>query len=413
MTTRSGNTYNPMGDPANIPSSSNPPEPPSSVSRLESAFVSFATEMRAQVAEIRKDLNDSINMTNRRLNGLEHPEPLLHRERRTPPHEDRPSPPPRHRSIPLPINQPIYVDDQGSPPLSEYGYPPPGYNPHVRENRPFHREQRHHPREIRRPPREANPFPFHREQHVPRPPPNPYREPGYRPYNHEEQVMKGVKIEAPTFDGQLDPTKFIDWLADMDHYFEWYEMSDERRVRFAKMKLVSQAKLYWTNYERLMTRGHRVPVISWDEMKEVLKEKYVPVTYRQRMLDQWQRLNQGSRPVGDYISKFDEFLSRCDLQEDEQVVLSRFRAGLREDLQRELHLREVSTLPHAYQMVQEIDRFAKLPAKRFDPPSRSNPPARPTQYPPQGPSASIGQPGAPSPFEIGRASCRERVCQYV
>ena len=93
-------------------------------------------------------------------------------------------------------------------------------------------------------------------------------------------MMRGVKIEAPSFDGQLDPTKFIDWLADMDHYFEWYEMFEERRVRFAKMKLVNQAKLYWTNYESFMTRGNRAPVISWDEMKEVLKEKYVPTTYR-------------------------------------------------------------------------------------------------------------------------------------
>ena len=142
-------------------------------------------------------------------------------------------------------------------------------------------------------------------------------------------MMKGVKIEAPSFDGQLDPTKFLDWLADMDHYFEWYDMSEERRVRFAKMKLVGQAKLYWTNYERLMTRGNRASAISWDKIKEVLKEKYVPTMYHQRMLDQWQRLTQGSHPISEYIFKFDEFLSRCDLQEDEQVILSRFRAGLR------------------------------------------------------------------------------------
>ena len=91
-------------------------------------------------------------------------------------------------------------------------------------------------------------------------------------------MMKGVKIEAPSFDGQRNPTKFLDWLANMDHYFEWY-MSEERWVRFAKMKLVGQAKLYLTNYERLMTRGNRAPVISWDEMKETPKEKYVPTTY--------------------------------------------------------------------------------------------------------------------------------------
>ena len=105
-------------------------------------------------------------------------------------------------------------------------------------------------------------------------------------------MIKDVKVEAPSFDGQPDPTKFLDWLADMDHYFEWYDMSEERQVRFAKIKLVSQAKLYWTNHECLMTRENRAPVINWEEMKEILKEKYVPTTYRQRMLDQWQRLTQ-------------------------------------------------------------------------------------------------------------------------
>ena len=84
MTTRSGTTYNSMGDPTTIPSSSNPPEPPSDVARLEAALTSFATDMRAQLTEIRKDLNESGNMTNRRLNYLEHPELSPHRDRRTP-----------------------------------------------------------------------------------------------------------------------------------------------------------------------------------------------------------------------------------------------------------------------------------------------------------------------------------------
>ena len=66
----------------------------------------------------------------------------------------------------------------------------------------------------------------------------------------------------------------------MDHYFEWYDMSKERRVRFGNMKLLGQAKLFWTNYERLMIRENRAPVINWEEMKEILREKYIPTTYR-------------------------------------------------------------------------------------------------------------------------------------
>ena len=73
----------------------------------------------------------------------------------------------------------------------------------------------------------------------------------------------------------------------MDHYFEWYEMLDACRMHFAKMKLVGQAKMHWLNVERLLTRGGQVPILSWDEMKEKLKEKYLPNSYRQRLLDQW------------------------------------------------------------------------------------------------------------------------------
>ena len=58
---------------------------------------------------------------------------------------------------------------------------------------------------------------------------------------------------------------------------------------------------------------------------------------------------------------------------------------------------EVSTLQHAYQMVQEIDRYSRLLAKRFDPPSKPTPSARPPQSK-HGQSFSSGQHGAPSPF---------------
>lgn len=48
---------------------------------------------------------------------------------------------------------------------------------------------------------------------------------------------------------------------------------------------------------------------------------------------------------------------RCGVIEDDDVTLSRFRAGLREDFQHELFMREVSTLEHAYQMTQDLKRF--------------------------------------------------------
>ena len=100
-------------------------------------------------------------------------------------------------------------------------------------------------------------------------------------------------------------------------------------------------------------------------MKENLKTKYLPVSYHQRMLDDWQNLKQGSKPVSEYIAKFDEYMSRCDVMEDEVLTLSPFRSGLREDLRRELILREIYIIQDAYEMVQNFDSLSTQ-SRRFE-----------------------------------------------
>ena len=77
------------------------------------------------------------------------------------------------------------------------------------------------------------------------------------------------------------------------------------------MKLIGQVRQYWTNVEKLMKLRIQEPNQSWDEMKMKLQEKYLPMSYNQHLLDQWQRLSRGNRPVSEYIKKFDQFLVRC------------------------------------------------------------------------------------------------------
>jgi len=63
------------------------------------------------------------------------------------------------------------------------------------------------------------------------------------------------------------------------------------------MKLIDQARQYWTNIEKLMKLKNPEPIQTWDEIKMKLQEKYLHVSYKQRLLDQWQRLTQGNQLV--------------------------------------------------------------------------------------------------------------------
>ena len=65
----------------------------------------------------------------------------------------------------------------------------------------------------------------------------------------DDQVLRNVRVDAPSFDGTLNPIKFLDWLSEIEDYFEWYGLEDDRRVRLAKIKLLGQARTYWKNQE--------------------------------------------------------------------------------------------------------------------------------------------------------------------
>ncbi|XP_035551732.1 uncharacterized protein LOC118349895 [Juglans regia] len=150
----------------------------------------------------------------------------------------------------------------------------------------------------------------------------------------------------------------------MDRFFTWYRVPEDRRVQFASLKLTGTAQLFWESVEDLLERRHAPPVGSWEEMKCRLQEKYLPQSYRGNLLDQWNALTQGNRPVTEYVTQFDEFRMRCHIVEDEAMTLSRFRQGLKDDLRRELVLRGVTTLDYAYSLVRDYESVMRTPFGR-------------------------------------------------
>ncbi len=87
----------------------------------------------------------------------------------------------------------------------------------------------------------------------------------------DERLLRTVRVDAPTFAGQLEPSVYLDWRAAMDNYFEWYEMTDDRKVRFAKMKLIGQAHWYWHNVEHRRETQRLPRITTWEDMKEKLR----------------------------------------------------------------------------------------------------------------------------------------------
>ena len=183
-------------------------------------------------------------------------------------------------------------------------------------------------------------------------------------YNHSgprdyDDRMSKEKIEAPTFDGCLNPWVFIDWLHQMEKFFDCYHWAKNKKVRYARMKLIGKANLFWEDLEDTLRRRHEPSITDWLEMKDALSRNYLPPTYRSSLLKEWDRLKQGIALVAKYIEKFKEFKRQIRIVEEEVVTLNRFKKGLNTNLPGEIITQGVTTLREAYDLARNCELASK------------------------------------------------------
>ena len=59
------------------------------------------------------------------------------------------------------------------------------------------------------------------------------------------KIGKRPKFKVQTFLGKLNPEELIDWINELEEYFEYEEIEDLDRVRFVKAKLKGHMKIQW------------------------------------------------------------------------------------------------------------------------------------------------------------------------
>lgn len=104
-------------------------------------------------------------------------------------------------------------------------------------------------------------------------------------------------MEAPNFEGKVSPMLFSDRLYSIEEYFDWYDMTDDRRVKFVKMKFLGLAIVWRTGVEGDTRRLGQPPISTWQEMKAKLREKYMPTNYYDKLCKQLGNLKQVSMLV--------------------------------------------------------------------------------------------------------------------
>ena len=57
------------------------------------------------------------------------------------------------------------------------------------------------------------------------------------------------KHELSTYDGSLSANVLLDWLSELNKYFDYEEINEDKRVKFVATKLKGHASLWWDNVQ--------------------------------------------------------------------------------------------------------------------------------------------------------------------
>eukprot|EP00253_Pinus_taeda_P025527 PITA_25527 len=172
----------------------------------------------------------------------------------------------------------------------------------------------------------------------------------------ELRLLKSVLLsshkprqELPTYDGSLSTDVLLDWLSEVNKYFEFEEASEDKQVKFAATKLKGHVSLWWDSIQAERKRLHKQPIKKWARMEAKLKEKFLPKDYQIMLYRQVQNLKQRGMTVKEFTEEFYKLNLRAGYVEDTPEKTARFANGLRGEILDEISILSPQTLDEAYQ----------------------------------------------------------------
>lgn len=144
--------------------------------------------------------------------------------------------------------------------------------------------------------------------------------------------FSGIKMKVPSFQGKSDPEAYLEWEKKMELVFDCRHYSDIQKVKLAVVEFTDYAVIWWDQLVTSRRRTGERPIATWEEMKAVMRKRFVPSHYYRGLYQKLQSLTQGTRSVEDYYKEMEIAMIRADVEEDREATMARFLNGLNQEI---------------------------------------------------------------------------------
>jgi hypothetical protein len=144
--------------------------------------------------------------------------------------------------------------------------------------------------------------------------------------------LGNIKIKIPSFKGKNDPEVYLEWETKMKMVFDCHSYSEIKKVKLVAIEFTDYAIIWWDQLLINRGRNREPPVDTWEEMKMLMRKRFVPSPYYRGLYQKLQNLRQGSKSVDDYYKEMEVAMIRANVEEDREATMARFLHGLNREI---------------------------------------------------------------------------------
>ena len=128
-----------------------------------------------------------------------------------------------------------------------------------------------------------------------------------------DDAIKGIKLKIPSCQGKSDPKAYLEWERKIEMVFECNIYTDEQKVKLATVQFTDYASIWWDQLCLSRRRNRERAVETWDEMRSLMRKRFVPNYYSRDFHHRRQALTQGNMSVENYYKQMEMDIMKADI----------------------------------------------------------------------------------------------------
>ncbi|KAI9153056.1 hypothetical protein LWI28_005142 [Acer negundo] len=130
----------------------------------------------------------------------------------------------------------------------------------------------------------------------------------------------------------IEEIAYLEWEKRIELVFDCHDYSELKKVKLAAIEFTDYAIVWWDQLIVSRRRNGKRPIETWEEMKTVMRRRFIPSHYYRGLFQKLQTLTQGSKCVEYYYKEIEIAMIRADIEEDQEATMARFLNVLNRDI---------------------------------------------------------------------------------